>query len=223
MARTKKAEATPADAANTRATSGGGETDNTARPASTARVTDETTTQTTAKQSTTSGAGLLRTIRENPVPAGLVWAGLGWLALAAAGVKRPAMGGGQEAAADVAAKAQGTMSQAATAAQTRARSAAGRARGAVRLARVTATGAASTARERSTSVALRARDSVSTLVTQKPEALELVAAAAGAAVALAVPPTKPERKLVDPRREQIIQKLNSAGEQAVDKVQQALE
>jgi hypothetical protein len=61
------------------------------------------------------------------------------------------------------------------------------------------------------------------LVTQQPAVIDLAAVAAGAAVGLAVPATKPERELVAQRRKQVIETLDSAGAQTVEKVRRAVE
>ena len=212
MARTKKSDATDA-------------TDGTAvsvRAAPETEVSVQATTKTPDSGTAGTGGGaLLRAIRENPIPAGMVWAGLGWLALAAAEARRPATGA-QQAVAGVATRTQETVGSVTSGARQRAQRVAGRTRGAIGVARVVATGALSTARERSAIEARRAQAAAQRLTTEKPEVLELAAVAAGAAVGLAVPATPQERQLVEPQRDQIIEKLDTAAAQAVEKVQQTI-
>lgn len=210
---------------------------------------ETTSGESPARTSQGGGASaVLQVVRENPVPVGLVWAGLGWLVLSAAGVKRPqpagaqqavagaqqAVTGAQQAVTGVVGKTQETVGQVATGAQTRARGlaggarqrtqqAAGRARDAIDGARFAAVAGARVARTRAVDGAQRARTAAQTVVTQRPEVLQLAAAGAGAAVGLLVPATPTERKLVAPRRQDIVAKVDAVAEQALEKVEQTLE
>ena len=199
------------------------ETDVTVRASPETQLTIEATSPTKGGSAAGGAATVLQAIRDNPVPAGMIWAGLGWMVLSAAGARRPQVDGAQQAVAGVASTTQETVSQVATGVQDRARSLVGRTRGAVGASRMVVMGTASTARERATAGALRARDTVQRLTTEKPEVLELAAAAAGAAVALALPATEPERQLVSPRRDEILEKLDEVAMQAVEKVEQVVE
>lgn len=182
-------------------------------------------------------AAVLQLIRDNPIPAGMFWAGLGWLVLSGSGVKRPEAGGAQQAVtgaqqafSGVVTRTQGTARRVATGARERGASVVGRARNAVTTARSAATSAALTARERSASQAQRARSSAQQIMTEHPIVLELAAVGAGAAVGLGLPATKQERELVGarvnearPRLNQAMEKLDTVAEQAVDKMQQAVD
>ncbi len=70
---------------------------------------------------------------------------------------------------------------------------------------------------------LRPRETVQRVSREKPQVLELGGMVAGAAVGLALPATPQERNIIAPQREQIVQKLDSVADQAVGKVQQAVE
>ncbi len=241
MPRTKKADGGGATGDN-------GEVDVTATASPDTQVTVEATGTQPAGGDAPAGGGataaLLQAVRENPIPAGMIWAGLGWLVASAVGAKRPQVGAAQ-AVTGVATKTQQTIGQLTTGAQQRAgrttetvtgavgqlraagqqraQSATGRAKDAVTGARATLTDVASTARERATTQGQRARTGVRQMVSEKPVVVEVAAVAAGTAVGLAIPATPREQRLLAPRREQILDRLDTVGEQAVDKVQQMLE
>jgi len=194
----------------------------------TVRASPETQVTVEASGSSRRGSGgggasatVLQAIRENPVPAGMIWAGLGWLALSAAGARRPQTGA-QEAVAGVATTTQATVTQVARGVQQRVSALVGRARGVISTGGTVATAAASSARERAEAEARRGRETLVRVATEKPEVVEIAAVAAGAAVALALPATQPERQALAPRRDEILRKLDEVGEQAVGKLEQVV-
>jgi hypothetical protein len=218
------------------------ETEVTVRAAPETQVSVETTgPRDAAAPQGPSAQGVLRILRENPVPAGLVWAGLGWLALSAAGAKRPqaagaqqAVAGAQQAVVGVAARTQGTVSGAVTGAQQRARgvtaAARDRAQAGSRRAREVVDGArfatvagTRTVRSKAATAAERVRTSAQSVATERPEVLELAAAGAGAVVGIMLPATPQERQLVAPHRDEIIEKADTVAEQVLEKVEQTLE
>ena len=206
-----------------------------------------------AAASPPAAGGILQAVKENPVAAGMVWLGLGWIVLAGSRAKSQVGGQSpadvaaktQEAITDVAsrtqetvgsvatktqqtlgsvtAKTQETASTAVSSVQQGARAAGTRVQGVARTARFVTTSTASEARRQATIQASRVREGAQEIVSEKPVALELAAVAAGAVAGLVLPKTSAEEQLLGRTRDQVIEKLDTAGEQALTKVEQAIE
>ena len=194
---------------------------------------------------------IIQAIKQNPIPAGMVWLGVGWLMLARSRSQQSQGDQRQSPTADVASKAEQTLvgvmsttqqsvgnigtatqqsvGKVVTTVQESVGAVSGRARTALTQAQSLSTTAASAARDRASEVAGRATveasnvvNSAQRLLTERPLAMEVGAVAAGALAGLALPETKPEQQLLTPARQRLMPTMDEVGEQTVAKVEQVV-